>query len=299
MIGRLVYLRLPLTASCLLVALSVVPAPGQTADSTPARLTTSLTAITGGDGSAGRRNAIVTALQAMGATYELQSFGNGADAGTNIVVPMPGAGTASILVGAHYDRVAVGQGAVDNGASCAVLLDLIGRLKATPLTSAAVTFVFFDLEERGLLGARAYLAALKTKPTYAINLDIFAYGDVFMATASRPDGVLLRELRTAAAAATIPISDLPMGRYPGSDHQAMAAAGIETLGVALLTAEEVAMISGTGGRNLQLGSGPRVLTIIHSARDTVAEVRPDDMAKAIPVLEQWLRAFARPPAPPR
>jgi Zn-dependent M28 family amino/carboxypeptidase len=74
-----------------------------------------------------------------------------------------------------------------------VLLNLMERLKTRPAALTA-RVVFFDLEEVGLLGSKAYFArtANEPRPAYAANLDIFAYGDAFFITASDAGGPRLR-----------------------------------------------------------------------------------------------------------
>jgi hypothetical protein len=41
----------------------------------------------------------------------------------------------------------------------------------------------------------------------------------------------------------------------------------------------------------KLGSGPRILSIIHSPHDTMDEARVEDVAKGIRVLEQLIRTL--------
>jgi acetylornithine deacetylase/succinyl-diaminopimelate desuccinylase-like protein len=113
-------------------------------------------AIAGGQDSAARRSAITDSLKAAGIEYRLDEFRFPRFSGTNIVVDLSGGkAEKTFLLGAHYDRVPVGQGAVDNAASCAVLLDLLKAFKAKPLRSFSVRAVFFDLEEGGLVGSQA------------------------------------------------------------------------------------------------------------------------------------------------
>src|SRR5688572_12051255 len=88
-----------------------------------ARITASVSAITAGENNLQRREAIVKLLAERGVTAEMQAFGAGNRAGVNLVVTLPGREARTILVGAHYDRVSVGQGAVDNAASCAALIE--------------------------------------------------------------------------------------------------------------------------------------------------------------------------------
>jgi aminopeptidase S len=257
------------------------------------RLTATLSAIAAGDGSSQRRAAILSALSDVTAAAELQPFGDGDRAGVNVVVTVPGPGAETIIVGAHYDRVAIGQGAVDNGGACAALVELVRAFTASPLARHTLKFVFFDREEAGLQGSRAYFAANTDRPAFALNLDIFAYGDSIFATASNVEGALLRSLRTAASAAGIAVRDAPVNRYPASDHHSMIAAGIETLGIALIDTADIDGVLGLGSQALVAGKSPRILTIIHTPRDTMSEVRADQVVRAIPVIEQAIRTVDR------
>ncbi len=73
------------------------------------------------------------------------------------------AGTASpervLIVSAHYDSVEGVVGADDDASGVAAVL-AVARALATahPKLGATIEFVFFDLEELGLLGSRAYVA---------------------------------------------------------------------------------------------------------------------------------------------
>jgi aminopeptidase S len=279
----------------------VVPAASATPQRRGDGIRAALTAIADGEGSAGRREAIVEALRAAGVEFELHEFVDRQQRpGTNIVARLPGPGRR-LLVGAHYDRVAVGRGVVDNGGACAALVDLLRALKTTPLERHALDVVFFDLEELGLAGSRAYFTRTsEPRPEHAINLDVFAYGDALFATASNADGPLLRALREAGSALNLPVRDAPVGRYPGSDHQSMMDAKIDTLGIALVDAADIDIVLGSGTRGAGTATAAaRVLTIIHSPRDTLAEARPDDIVKGVSALEQLLRAIDREPADAR
>jgi len=247
--------------------------------------------IASGANSFKRRTAITERLRADGVDYHIEEFASGTLSGTNVVADLPGkTGSRTLLLGAHYDRVGGGQGAVDNAASCAVLLELIGRLKSKPLDNS-VRVVFFDLEELGLLGSISYFKshAGSSRPAMAMNFDIFAYGDSFFVTPSNVDGPLLATFQQAASGLGFPVRALPMPQYPRSDHQAMAGAGIETLGVTLIDGAEIDLLTTPGA------APPRILTMIHTNADTMAQIREQDMAKALPVLEKTIRLLdARP-----
>ena len=255
----------------------------------------SVSAIAAADGNSQRREAIVKLLAERGVMAETQPFGEGSRAGVNLVVTLPGREPRTILVGAHYDRVAVGQGAVDNAASCAALIELIGAFRASPLARYTLKVVFFDQEELGLLGSRAYLQSTGDRPAYAVNLDVFAYGDTLFVTSPQAEGALAKAVRAAGEGHRIPVTVVPPNRYPGSDHISMIAAGIETVGVALVDKADVDGILAASPTTLAPGKGPRILTIIHTPGDTLGEVKVDQMARAIPVLEQMLRAIDRAP----
>ena len=247
-------------------------------------------AIALGADSAGRRSAITSILEANGIPFELQDFvDRRMRKGANILVTLPGSASKTILLGAHYDRVPAGQGALDNGASCAVLLDLLQTFKATPLKNFSVKAVFFDLEEGGLNGSQAYFAPDPSRrlPDFAVNLDIFGYGDAIFATASKPGGSLDAALQRAASESELPVRMAPPAVYPGSDHRSMMAAGIETLGMSLLNAAEIdAVLALLTGQSKEV---PPVLSIIHTPNDTLAAVQFEEMEKALPFLEKLLR----------
>jgi hypothetical protein len=274
------------SAVCCLVAQA---APAQ---ESLARLMGSLTAITAGNDGAARRDAIVAQLRALRVEPSVEPFGQGQNAGANVVVSLPGGAGKTIVVGAHLDRVSVGRGAVDNGASCAALIELVAAFRASPLTRATLQVVFFDREETGLEGSRAYFAAPgRRRAEYALNLDIFAYGDTIFATASKSDGVLLRSLRAAGEAVGLPVRDVPRNRYPTSDHVSMMNAGIETLGLALIDAADVDGVLAMGQK--PGNAVPRILTIIHTPNDTLNDVRPGQMARGIELVDRLIRMVDR------
>jgi aminopeptidase S len=266
----------------------VCVAPAQEAG----RLGKSLEAITGAADNGARREAIVGQLRAMNVDPVVERFGEGRGAGANIIVTLAGNAAKTIVIGAHVDRVNTGRGAVDNGAACAALIELIAGITASPLERSTLQVVFFDREEAGLLGSRAFFAAGR-RVDYAINLDIFAYGNELFATASRLDGLLSRSLRAASDAAGIPLRIVPRASYPNSDHVAMMAAGVETIGVALVDTADIDGVLAIGGGRLTLGKGPRILTIIHSPNDTLDKVRTEQMTPAITVLERMIRTVDR------
>ena len=280
-----------ISLACLLLGATTHAAPAPAQDAVR-RVTASLTAIVAGDTNDARREAIVTQLRALGVAPTLEPFGEGRGAGANVVVTL-GSGVKTIVIGAHFDRDNMGRGAVDNGGACTALIELVASLQASPLQNATLHVVFFDREESGLLGSRAYFAVKERRHDAAINLDIFAYGDTIFATGSHPDGPLLRALRATGQGSPLAVRDVPRNSYPSSDHRSMMSAGIETLGIALVDAADVVGVLSIGSKKLNPGTGPRVLRIIHTPNDTMAEVRPEQMALGIAFVEQLVRGVDR------
>jgi Zn-dependent M28 family amino/carboxypeptidase len=243
-------------------------------------------AIAIGQDTAARGRAITDSLQAAGIEYQLEEFSLSRFSGTNIVVDIPGKNASkTFLIGAHYDRVSVGQGAVDNAASCAVLLELLKEFKGNPLNNFSIRGIFFDLEEAGLVGSQAYLASIRDKqmPADAVNLDIFGYGDTLFGAASSMEGSLAQALQRAAQENSLHLRLVEPARYPASDHRPMITAGIETLGLALIDGAEIDPIL---ERSTQT---PRILTIIHTRQDTTDNIRGADIEKAFRVIVQMIR----------
>jgi Peptidase family M28 len=77
----------------------------------------------------------------------------------NIVCRLPGSTREkAVLLLAHYDSVAAGPGASDDGVAVAALLESARALKLLPQLRRDVIFLFTDGEELGLLGARAFVS---------------------------------------------------------------------------------------------------------------------------------------------
>jgi len=78
----------------------------------------------------------------------------------NIVARLKGSSgaTDAVALVAHYDSVAAGPGAGDDGAGVAALLETLRALRAGPALQNDLIFLFTDGEEDGLLGASAFVA---------------------------------------------------------------------------------------------------------------------------------------------
>jgi hypothetical protein len=100
------------------------------------------------------RTYITTELQKLGWKPQLEKFTNG----INIVATRPGTDKAAgtILLAAHYDTVLASPGADDNASGIAVMLET-ARLLSSHSTPRTLQLAFFDQEETGLLGSKAFV----------------------------------------------------------------------------------------------------------------------------------------------
>ncbi|MPY88559.1 MAG: M20/M25/M40 family metallo-hydrolase [Luteitalea sp.] len=78
----------------------------------------------------------------------------------NVIAELPGTDKKDevVMIGAHFDSWQASTGATDNGASSAVVLEVLRILKATGLTPRrTIRMGLWTGEEQGLLGSRAYV----------------------------------------------------------------------------------------------------------------------------------------------
>ena len=107
------------------------------------------------------RSFVLEELQVHG-QVEQHHFGEGADAGVNLILRLPGQRPelAPVLVAAHYDGPLGSPGADDNASGVAALLELARRWAQTP-PKRPVWLVAFDQEEWGMVGSTALARELK------------------------------------------------------------------------------------------------------------------------------------------
>lgn len=85
----------------------------------------------------------------------------------NVFADLPGkdAALGFVLLAAHLDGVAVGDGAADDAVNVAVLLEAARTLKAlAPPPRRTIRFAFFTGEEQKMAGSAAYVAAHASEP---------------------------------------------------------------------------------------------------------------------------------------
>lgn len=119
-----------------------------------------------------RLDTLKARLKAASVPYRTLEYGSG----TNVIVEIPG--KTVLGISCHFDVVRNSPGANDNASAMAVVIDLINRLSKYPPRNFGVRFFFFDEEESGLKGSKAYVSRYGIKDMLGlINLDMVGMGN--------------------------------------------------------------------------------------------------------------------------
>lgn len=276
----------PFLPMALLAMLLALPAFADTGASWEQQVRT----ISEGQDSNSRGAAIGVRLDAMRIAWRKEAFAHDDHAGSNLVADLGGPADAPLLlIGAHYDKVAVGHGATDNASGVSAVLELAASLKARPLANHRVQIVFWDLEEEGLLGSRAWVATPgRERPALYVNFDVFGWGDTLWMMSPQADAPLVSAMRTASDEHRL---DFRAGaEYPPTDHLAFLKAGWPAVSFSLIGGDEIdpTLTAFGGGKP---NPAPKVMQVIHSPRDTVAELDAGRIPAALATLESGLRAW--------
>lgn len=105
-----------------------------------------------------RLNAVKALFLKMGAREDELTVEK-LDGVENLVLLKKGKSPATIVIGAHYDKVAAGCGAIDNWTGIVTLAHIFKGFKDIPVEKNLV-FVAFGKEEQGLLGSKAMVKAI-------------------------------------------------------------------------------------------------------------------------------------------
>lgn len=186
--------------------------------------------------------------------------------GTNVIAVRRGTSEETIVVGGHYDSVAAGPGAVDNGSGTAVLLEL-ARAAAQRQWSKTLVFAAFDAEELGLFGSRYYVDQLsdqELRNTRAmLNLDMLGGGSGPLLVMGDGNAALLGRSSAKELSIEAQNSQLPSGA--GSDHESFARRGVDTVFFM------------------------RDYTLLHTPQDTIDQVQQKYLEEAGKVAERVLQ----------
>lgn len=185
--------------------------------------------------------------------------------GANVVGDVEGSEIPSeiVLLGAHLDSWDLGQGALDDGAGCGIIIEAarqIGRLPKKPRRTVRV--VLYANEENGLAGGRAYAKEHEAElPTHVLAMEAdFGAGRVYEAhflgdEARRPQFSALIDLVKA-----IGVEPSPASAYGGADLGPLMTAGVPVMDLRQ--------------------DGSLYFDVHHTANDTMEQVHKDDIDQA-------------------
>jgi putative aminopeptidase FrvX len=139
----------------------------------------------------------------------------------NVICTLSGDTDRTILVTAHYDKVAEGQGVVDNWTGVALLPDIYQSLQGLP-HKHRIIFISFCCEEEGLVGSQAFVEGLTkeeaAKIAAVINIDSLGLSPTKL-WVSRADKHLSAILLAAAQTMNLPLSGMDVEKVGSADSE--------------------------------------------------------------------------------
>jgi hypothetical protein len=194
------------------------------------------------------------------------------------IVARIGTGQKRLVVGAHFDAADSSPGANDNGSGVAVILELIKSLKDYPW-NCTVDFVFFDQEEKGLLGSQFYIdRVVERKKHYGmINLDVEGSGnEVYVGPVGGGDDDFLMPFVRRAANRT-KYSYREKDWYPSSDFASFAAMRLENISISVVPkgdADLLSLMTRSDGK-VDAKDMPKVMKVMHTPNDRSNQMTTD------------------------
>jgi carboxypeptidase Q len=134
-----------------------------------------------------------------------------------------------VLLGAHLDSWDLGQGALDDGAGCAIILEAGRQIaRMDPKPKRTVRVVFFANEESGLAGAKAYAKAHDAEvPKHVLALEAdFGAGRVVEARFSGGEDKRAQFLSVAALVKPLGVTISEEPAEGGADLSPLQALGV-------------------------------------------------------------------------
>lgn len=250
-----------------------------------------LTALLEGRNNAEREAAVGWYLSERGATVARQRFATFEGRGENLSVEI-GSGERVVVLIAHHDAVPGSPGANDNAAAVGILLHLLPRLTVPP--SLRVRLLFTAEEERGYLGARAYVRETPLAGIVGVlSLELCGIGDSLAVWDAGPETDFLRRVTGALEGLGLRRDEgyHVVGRIPvfGSDHRAFASAGIPAYGFSVVPVAEAdalrrLVLSPVRSTLLHALRRPPPFDTYHTSRDASSTLDPralDLVARAL------------------
>ena len=169
----------------------------------------------------------------------------------NVVVRLNGSDPDRlIVVGAHLDRVNVGEGAIDDWSGCAAAVNLYRRLaSATNRPHHTILFVGFAYEESGLWGSQSFVDDLQSQGLLAkveamVNLECLGVSGLHIWENGSSRELINLALQTGASISHLPITSRQLSGV-GADSVPFLNAGVPAITFDSLAAADFPKIHST------------------------------------------------------
>jgi aminopeptidase-like protein len=199
----------------------------------------------------------------------------------NIICVLPGTSDRVIIVGAHFDHVADGDGVVDNWSGASLLPALYEALKGEPRKHTYV-FIGFTDEEKGETGSRFYAKQMTKEQVAAtdamVNMDTLglAPSEIW---ASRANKWLLGIIVGVSKQVDIPLKGVNVEQVGSTDSEQFAARKIPSITIHSLTQETW---------NAR---------ILHTSKDKFTAIRLDDYYQTYCLIAAYIAVLDQQPRP--
>lgn len=203
---------------------------------------------------------------------------------SNVICFLPGSSDKVIIVGAHFDRVAAGDGVVDNWSGASLLPSLYEAVKLEPHRHTYI-FIGFTDEEQGEIGSRFYARQMTKEQVAAteamVNMDTLGLAPTEI-WISHSDKRLSGALIYVAKQINVPVTGVNVEQIGSTDSEQFAARKIPSITIHSLTQE-------TWNAH-----------ILHTSKDKFAAVRLDDYYQTYRLLGAYIAFLdqAASPEPP-
>jgi hypothetical protein len=240
-----------------------------------------------------REAAVARHLERRGIPFARHRFRTFEGSGDNFVVEL-GTGDRVLVLIAHHDAVPGSPGANDNAAAVGILLHLVDRIAASVPAGLRVRLLFTAAEERGYLGARAYVADTPlTDVVGVLSLELCGVGDSLAIWDAGDETPFLGRVRGALEEVGLRPDHgyHVVGRIPvfGSDHRAFAAA-VPAYGLTVVPVGEAAALrrfvfSPVRSALVHLIRRPRPFDTYHTRWDNRSTLDPPALDTVVRALE--------------
>lgn len=198
----------------------------------------------------------------------------------NVVCVLPGSGDQTVVIGAHFDYMSAGSGAIDNWSGTSLLPSLYQAMAKRPRNLSFV-FVGFTEEESGLNGSRHFVQEWRKQdrpaPIAMVNLDCLGLSHTRISVTTS-DKALLNQAARIARAMKLTVEGLDISQVGMSDAMPFMQAKIPTLDITSITQDS--------------------LGYLHSPEDTSDKIRFEHYRDTFKLIAAFLTFIDAAPTPP-